>query len=172
MKPSAWQKLAVFVVVGVCILPYSRAAAEERRSWSRGIFPDGIRATEQGNGFSLEHISETDGHLVGRCYYAVDLKNGRDRHATLQGTKSNGVFWLDVQEEVRDPRSGQWRPIASPVNPGKRATVVVEANTGTFDLNVDLNAFKVFLDECEVGRLVLPSGETCEFLLKYLKPPD
>jgi len=121
----------------------------------------------------LYYIDQDRFHLTGKWWYENGaVGDETPSRVVIQGKRTpDGVFWPDVTLQVKNELAERWETVAKPSSRGRRATIIIEPNSRNFDLTVNLDAFKPFIGKYKLGRLVLKTGETPEFELKYLLPP-
>jgi len=147
--------------------------AESQRTWSLTISVEPANSADRARGFILYYINQDESSLTGTWWY----ENGAVGDETLspitiKGTKTaDGVFWPDVTLQVKNEVTGSWKTLPKPVSVGTRATLTIEPNSRNFDLRVNLDLFKPLIHTHKVGRIILESGQSSEFELKYLVPP-
>lgn len=166
------------LVITVCLLGAlcvsSSTYAEGQKVWSRMISAEPANSIDRAREFVLVSVDQGDVHLVGTWSYTNGAVGSEiPPRVVIEGTKTaDGGFWPDVRLEVRKGRKGKWKRIAQSPNRGERATVRIEPKATSFDLMVNLDAFKPFLNKYESGKIVLDTGWSSEFELKDLLPPE
>lgn len=155
----------------ICIsLLANLVCAEEPKVWSRSF---SWADHKDGPAVTLYDLDQGEAHLIGYfAYENYSKKNEIPRPAVLSGVKTaDGAFWPDATVQVKNRQTGSWETIGKSTEQGERTDVTIAPNAINFDLKVNLDALKPLLNEHELARLILNSGEASEFELKYLVPP-
>jgi hypothetical protein len=157
----------IFLIVSLLTSP---VLGEDAKTWARGFTWAGSKI---GPAIVLTYLDQGESHLTGSLAYEnYAAKDKTPAPVSIAGVKAaHGVFWPDVTLQVRNESTGKWRTIAKPINVGQRTTLRIEANNINSELMVNLDVFKSLIGKYESGRIVLNTGASCEFQLKYLLPP-
>ena len=147
--------------------------ADTPKVWARG-FTWATSSSQSKGTLALYYIDQNDSHLLGTLSYENIGRDGKaSRSSIIRGVLgSDGQFYPDVSLRVRRNSKDQWTELAYPAIEGKRTQVVVGVGEINAKLIVVLDSLKRLIDEQEDGQLVLSTGDSCEFPLKYLRPPS
>lgn len=164
-------KCVILTIWLSCILVVmSGVRADNARTWSRTF---SWADHKNGLAISLFDLDQGEKHLVGTfAYENYAGAIGTARNAVIEGVeKADGTFWPYVKFEVRKKAAEKWEPLGESSKQGHAATIRISPNTVNYRLTVNLDAFKPFIGKYELGRIILKTGESSEFQLKYLLPP-
>jgi hypothetical protein len=119
-------------------------------------------------------IDQGEVHLTGTWWYENGpVGNEIPPRVQIEGRKTDdGRFWPDVTLQVKNKLTGKWKTLVKRSGQGKPTTVIIEPNGRNFDLTVNLDVFKPLADTHALGRIILKNGQSSEFELKYLLPPE
>jgi len=148
-------------------------AADSPRTWARGFTWATSSVTSQGK-VSLYYIDQNDSCLIGAVSY--ENKTGKSEAArgiVIKGVLGDdGLFYPDVEFKVRDNSDSEWTGLFVTPIKGKRTEVKIRINEINSRLMVILDPFKPLIGLKQFGKLILSTGDACEFELKHLQPPE
>jgi hypothetical protein len=148
--------------------PHSHAA-EEKTVWTMAISVTDVEAPSSPI-VEIWAISYDDGELIASCRFAnTESPKYRPLKVTIEGEWRDGSFWPAVKAQVGDLHKGPWYSIPFEAKKGKLSKLDVLPGKVMPEWRVRLNDFLPYVDNYEVGRVVLSSGDFAVFDLINLK---
>ena len=149
----------------------SASAAEPPRVWSRGFH---ATYAHDGPSIGLDYLNQSDSDLVGTFSFEnISGKRAKARTVVVDGVETAPkTFWPKVRYEARKAPDQPWQPIGESSVVGRPKKLTIKSGAIYTDLWVSLGIFKPIVGRYESGRIILSSGQSSEFQLQSLAPPE
>ena len=86
--------------------------------------------------------------------------------------RKDGTFWPEVELQIQTKPDGAWRKIATSLDDGVPANVMIFTGMLVDGLRIDLEPFRSHLAKGELGRVLFKSGDAVTVDFKYLIDPS
>jgi hypothetical protein len=120
----------------------------------------------------MDLITEEAARLVGYLTVAnIKTHDYQPKRLVIKGDWRGKEFWPVVLLEVGDKFDGPWREIRTRAEKPSSKLIVERGKIAT-KMKVDLEAFRLYIGHCNVGRISLSTGDFAVFELNDLIPPE
>lgn len=178
LKIRLWRENYVRALVAIIAVVLAFALsigvrADSPKVWARGFTWAESKGTATAS-LSLYYLDQNESHLVGVLSYENRGSVEKvARPTVIAGVVApDGLFYPNISLAVRREMDSEWENVESAPIKGRHTKVKVDAGKTNWKLSVILDPFKSLIGKYKFGKLVLNTGETSEFQLKYLLPPE